>query len=150
MAHTFTHLLTHLIFSTKDRLPLLDETLRERLIPYIGGIIRELGGKTIAINGTADHVHILASLSPGKSISETLQIIKGNSSRWIHDTFPQNNTFSWQVGYGAFSVSESQREDVCKYIAGQQEHHRKITFEEEFLAFLKRHNIEYDPKYLWK
>jgi REP element-mobilizing transposase RayT len=94
MAHTFTHLLTHLIFSTKDRLPLLEDSLRERLFPYMGGIIRELGGKTIAINGTADHVHILASLSPAKSFSETLQVIKGNSSRWLHETFPQNSTFS--------------------------------------------------------
>jgi putative transposase len=150
MAHTFTNFLTHLIFSTKDRRPLLDAALQQRLYPYIGGIFRELGGSVIAINGPANHLHILALLPSDKAPAEILRLVKTNSSRWVHENFAEQRIFSWQIGYGAFAVSQSHRDDVCKYIAQQQEHHRKTTFEEEFLTFLEKHGIEYDPKYLWR
>jgi putative transposase len=150
MAHTYTHFLNHLIFSTKDHRPSLDALLRDRLFPYIGGIFRELGASVCAINGTADHVHILASLPPDKAISEIMRLVKTNSSRWVHQTFDDYKEFAWQIGYGGFSVSESGRQDVCNYIAAQEQHHKKMTFEEEFLAFLKKHGVQYDPNYLWK
>jgi REP element-mobilizing transposase RayT len=150
MAHTYTHFLNHLIFSTKDHRPLLDTVFRDRLFPYMCGIFRKLGASVSAINGTADHVHILVSLPPDKSVSDIMRLVKTNSSRWVHETLPEYKTFSWQIGYGGFSVSESGREDVCKYIASQEQHHKRMTFEEEFLLFLKKHGVKYDPKYLWK
>jgi putative transposase len=148
MAHTYTHFLAHLIFSTKDHRPLLDSSFRERLFPYMGGIFRTLGASVLAINGTADHVHILVSLPSDKAISEIMRLVKTNSSRLVHETLPEHKAFSWQIGYGGFSVSESGREDVCKYIAAQEQHHQKTSFEEEFLLFLKKHSVQYDPKYL--
>ncbi|MBI4658273.1 MAG: IS200/IS605 family transposase [Verrucomicrobia bacterium] len=149
MAHTYTNLLTHIIFSTKDRRPLLDDELRPRLFAYLGGIIRELDGTSRIINGPADHVHILASLAAKHSLSEVMRVLKANSSGWVRETFPNHKEFAWQIGYGAFSVSHSNRAAVEKYIANQEEHHRKVTFQEEYLAFLKKHEIAYDERYLW-
>ncbi len=150
MAHTYTNLLAHVIFSTKMRAPLIDAELRERLFPYMGGIIRELGGKALAINGTADHVHVLLLQSTEHSIEETMRVVKANSSRWIHEQWPQRGLFAWQRGYGAFSVSRSHVPTVVKYIREQEEHHRKMSFDEEFRLFLKRHGVEYEPQYLWR
>ncbi len=106
-------------------------------------------GTPIAINGMPDHVHLLIRYRADLSHSEMLQQIKGRSSKWINEAWPQRGQFSWQEGYGAFSVSESMKEDVRAYIAGQEEHHRKISFQDEFIAFLKRHGIEYDERYIW-
>jgi REP element-mobilizing transposase RayT len=150
MAHTYTHLLTHIIFSTKDRAPLLDAGLKERLFPYLGGIIRAHDGKALIINGPADHVHILASIAAKHSLSDLMRELKADSSGWVHETFPDRNSFGWQTGYGAFSVSHSSLADVEKYIASQEEHHRRVSFQEEFLAFLKRHEIEYDERFIWE
>jgi REP element-mobilizing transposase RayT len=150
MAHTFTHLLTHIIFSTKDRRPLLDADLKLRLFPYLGGIIRAHDGKALIINGPADHVHILASLAAKHSLSNLMRELKADSSGWIHKNFPNQQMFAWQIGYGAFNVSHSSLVEVEKYIANQEEHHRKISFQEEFVAFLKRHEIEYDERFLWE
>jgi putative transposase len=150
MAHTFTNLLMHLIFSTKDRVPTLEPDLKERLFPYMGGIFRELGGVPLLINGPTDHVHILAVLPAKLAVSEILNKVKSNSSGWVHKTFPMRMTFAWQLGYAAFSVSSSQKQPVLNYIADQEEHHRKISFKEEFVSFLKKHEIEYDEKYLWE
>jgi putative transposase len=150
MAHTFTHLLTHIIFSTKDRRPWLDADLKARLFPYLGGIIRAHDGKALAINGPADHVHILASLPAKHSLSDLMRELKADSSGWIHKHFPNQKTFAWQIGYSAFSVSHSSLADVEKYIANQEEHHRKISFQEEFVAFLKKHEIGYDERFLWE
>ena len=150
MAHTFTHLLTHIIFSTKDRRPLLDAGLKARLFPYLGGIIRAHDGKALIINGPADHVHILASLAAKHSLSDLMRELKADSSGWIHQNFPNQKTFAWQIGYGAFSVSHSNLAKVEKYIANQEEHHRKISFQEEFVTFLKRHEIQYDERFLWE
>ena len=107
MAHTFTHLLTHIIFSTKDRRPFLDAALKARLFPYLGGIIRAHDGNALIINGPTDHIHILASMAAKHSLSDLLRELKADSSNWIHKTFPARQSFAWQIGYGAFSVSHS-------------------------------------------
>jgi putative transposase len=150
MAHTFTHLLTHIVFSTKDRRPLLDADLKSRLFPYLGGIIRAHDGKALIINGPTDHVHILASLAAKHSLSDLMRELKADSSGWVHKTFSDRNLFGWQTGYGAFSVSHSNLAEVEKYIANQEEHHRKVSFQEEFLAFLKKHEIQFDERFLWE
>ena len=106
--------------------------------------------KTIKIGGVEDHIHILFSLPSTMAISKALQLIKGGSSKWIHETFSEQRGFAWQEEYGAFSVSVSQLDKTIKYIKGQEAHHRKMTFHEEFLALLKKHRIECDERYLWK
>lgn len=149
MAHTYTCLLNHIIFSTKERAPSLDADLKERLFSYMGGIVRELGGVALSINGPADHVHVLASLPPTIAPSEFLGKLKANSSGWVHKNFPQRQEFKWQVGYSAFSVSVSQKQVVLDYIANQEEHHRTVSFKEELIAFLKKHDVEYDERYVF-
>jgi putative transposase len=149
MAHTYINLLIHGIFSIKDRLPLIESEMKAELLPVIGGIVRNIKGKAYAINGTTDHLHILMSLPPSLSASEAMQKIKANSSRWIHEKWPKQKAFGWQEGYGAFSVSKSNVPDVIKYIDTQEEHHRKMTFKEEYISFLLKHDIDYDERYLW-
>ena len=105
MAHTFTNLLTHAIFSTKDRAPLLDAELTTKMVPYMIGILLELKAKTLAVNGVADHVHMLFATPPSLSVADVMRILKTNSSRWVHRTSPTRRMFGWQSGYGAFSVS---------------------------------------------
>jgi REP element-mobilizing transposase RayT len=150
MAHTFTNLLTHVIFSTKDRKPFLTDDIRPRVFAYMGGIVRDLNSKALIINGPADHAHLLISSSPTIALSELMRLLKTNSSKWIHETFSELSDFAWQTGYAAFSVSASNREQVERYIANQEEHHKTVTFQEEFIAFLTRHGISYDPKYIWE
>lgn len=149
MAHSYTRLLYHSIFSTKDRQPMVDDKLKARLHPYTGGIIRELRGTAIAIDGMEDHVHILALLPAAKSVADVLRTVKTNSSGWVHKTWPQRTDFAWQIGYAGFTVSESNVEEVRRYLLNQKEHHRHMTFQEEYIAFLKRHGIEYDDRYIW-
>jgi putative transposase len=150
MPQSYTCLLYHLVFSTKDREPWLQTELRPRLWEYLSGAIRSEGGFCLLANGVADHVHLLGRLRQDKAVSEVLRSIKANSSGWIHDAFPKLRGFHWQDGYGAFTVSQSQTETVRRYIANQEAHHRKLTFQEEFLTLLKAHEIEYDERYLWK
>ena len=138
----------HCVFSTKERRPLITPALRERLWPFLGGIARQNKMKAIEIGGVADHVHVLLSLPSTVSISKALQLIKGGSSKWVHETFPEHRLFAWQEKYGAFSVSVSQLDRIIGYIRNQQERHRKISFQDEFLALLKKHRIEYDERYL--
>jgi putative transposase len=149
MGHTYTNLLTHMIFSTKERRPFLDAPLKKKLFPYLGGIIRNLKGSALAINGPTDHVHILMALPPTIAIADAASKIKSNSSGWVHDEYKLCPQFKWQVGYGGFSVSESNVEAVKKYIADQEEHHKTMTFKEEFVAFLKKNKIKYDDRYIW-
>ena len=113
-------------------------------------MVREINGKAYSINGTADHVHLLINLPPTIALSDALKVVKANSSRWASERWVTKRSFGWQTGYGAFSVSRSNVPDVIKYIAGQEEHHRKITFKEEFIAFLKKHEINYDERYIWE
>ena len=147
---TYTSLTYHIIFSTKYRKPRIDVALRDDLFAYIGGIIRGEKGHLIEIGGTPDHVHILAGFHPTIAVSEMLQHIKGNSSKWINSEKRPRVKFEWQAGYGAFTVSMSQVPTVRKYIQTQEEHHSKLSFEDEFLAVLKRHNIDYDLRYVFE
>jgi REP element-mobilizing transposase RayT len=102
------------------------------------------------VNGTADHVHLLLRLPPSASIAEAMRVLKTNSSRWVHEKWPSRSTFGWQTGYGAFSVSQSNVSAVLHYIANQEEHHRQVSFQEEFVIYLQRHGIEYDERYIWQ
>jgi REP element-mobilizing transposase RayT len=119
------------------------------LYAYVGGIIRNENGTLVAAGGMPDHVHLLISLSRESSMSDILRQIKGSSSKWIHETIPELRGFAWQAGYAAFAVSYSQIETVKQYIATQADHHQTMTFQQEFLAFLRRHNLEFEERYLW-
>jgi len=148
MASTLTNLLYHVVFSTKERRELIDATLQPRLCEYIGGIIRSERGRALAIGGTKDHMHILAAFPPTATVSNMLQHIKGNSSKWIHDAC-HNAVFAWQNGYAAFSVSESAVASVTRYIAQQAEHHKRRNFMDELRTILKKNNISFDERYIW-
>jgi putative transposase len=149
MSHSYVSTLTHYVFSTKLRRKLITTDLQQRLWPFMGGIARENNMKALAIGGIEDHVHLLLSVPATIAIAKAVQLIKGGSSKWIHDTFPQHHDFAWQEGYGAFSVSVSHVRDTVAYIQAQEQHHRKKTFEEEFLLFLKKHGIEYDVRHVF-
>jgi REP element-mobilizing transposase RayT len=149
VAHSYISSLFHCVFSTKDRGKIIVPELQERLWPYMGGIAHANGLKALAIGGIEDHVHILLSLPSTLAVAKAIQLIKGNSSKWMHDTFPHMSHFAWQVGYGAFSIGISQIAATVTYIQNQQKHHRRKTFQEEFVSFLKKHNIEYDPRFVW-
>ena len=149
MPHTFANLLTHVVFSTKDRQPFLTSDLRTDLLAYVGGIVRNIHGKLLDSNAQPDHVHCLLSLPPALSVAEALRVIKSNSSLGVHDT-RRRAAFAWQTGYGAFSVSQSNVPSVVKYIRNQEQHHRKVSFQEEFVAFLRAHGIAYDERYIWE
>jgi len=149
MPHSFASLLVHLIFSTKNRACDLSPELAARLFPYMAGIVRERKGVPLIVNGPADHVHLLVYVSATESMADLLRVVKTNSSRWVHEQFPQQRGFGWQVGYGAFTVSGSRADDVRDYIAAHQEHHRRVSFQEEFLTFLRKHGMAYDERDLW-
>ncbi|PYS98015.1 MAG: IS200/IS605 family transposase [Acidobacteria bacterium] len=150
MAKSYTNLLYHLVFSTRDRRPLITPDRRARLYEYVGGAIRNEGGISLGIGGIEDHVHILAKLRPDKALSDLLRTLKANSSGWMHDVFPAAKNFYWQNGYGAFSVSSSQVPVVSNYIANQDRHHKNTSFRDEFIQILRAHKVEFDEKYLWK
>ena len=137
------------MFSTKERHRLITPALREQLWPYLDGIARQNEMKALAVGGIEDHVHIVLSIPSRMEIAKALQLIKGGSSKWIHDTFSNQRGFAWQEGYGAFSIGISQLEATIAYVNSQPEHHHKRTFEEEFLAILDRHGIVYDLRYVW-
>jgi REP element-mobilizing transposase RayT len=139
----------HCIFSTKERVPLIDLDLESRLWPYLGGIARQNEMKALAIGGTTDHLHTLLSLPGTMAVSKAMQLLKGGSSKWVHEAFPMLSKFSWQEGYGAFSVSLSQVDKTIAYINGQKEHHRNRSFQEEFLEYLRRHRIDHDPRHVF-
>jgi len=144
---SYTNLLYHIVYATKERAPLITNTLGPRLHEYLGGTVRGLGGTALEINGTNDHVHILSKLRPTISVSDFLSKLKSGSSG-----FAKRQTavrFGWQARYGAFTVSESQVERVRKYIRNQKEHHRKQSFEEEFRALLRAHHIDFDEAHPW-
>jgi REP element-mobilizing transposase RayT len=148
MASTFTNLLFHIVFSTKDRTPSIHEGLRERLYEYMGGIIRGERGTLLEIGGVPDHLHLLAKLKSDISVAEMVRLVKSNSSKWVNESIDPTGRFEWQTGYGAFSVSESQAKKVQKYIQTQESHHAKVSFKDELITLLKKHGIEYDERYL--
>jgi REP element-mobilizing transposase RayT len=139
----------HYVFGTKQRQRIITPRLQERLWPFIGGIARQNKMKAIEVGGVEDHVHILVSLPGTLSISKAAQLIKGGSSKWIHENFPEQRLFACQEKYGGFGVSVSQLENIIGYIRKQPEHHRTMTFQEEFLALLKKHRVEFDERYIW-
>jgi putative transposase len=149
MANTFTSLHYHLVFSTKKREPWIRQNIEDRVWKFLGGIARENGIKPIKIGGMPDHIHMAVGLPATMAISEAAKLIKGGSSAWIKETFPGTRGFAWQDGYGGFTVSKSNLEEVVCYIETQREHHRIKTFQEEYRAFLDRHEIAYKEKYLW-
>lgn len=147
MPHTSGNTLLHFIFSTAQRRPLIKPEFRDDLFAYLGGIVREMRGTALMINGDVDHVHMLIRVQPVHSAAAIVRVFKTNSSRWVREK--HSPKFGWQTGYGAFSVSESNVAPVTRYIAGQHEHHKKRSFQEEFVAFLKRNHVEYDERYIW-
>lgn len=146
--HSFTSCLVHCVWSTKNREASLDSELRERLWPYLGGIARENKMKALAVGGTADHVHVLISLPATISVAKAIQLLKGNSSKWIHETFPTMRSFEWQEGYCAFSIGISAVDPTVAYIRNQTEHHRTRSFRKEFAAMLRKHGFTCDESML--
>ena len=146
--HSFTSIFVHCVWSTKNREPLLTSDVRDRLWPYLGGIARENKIKALAIGGAADHVHALVSLPATLSVAKALQLLKGNSSKWVHETFQKMRSFEWQEGYGAFSIGVSGVDATVAYIRNQAEHHRARSFRDEFRAMLQRHGFDYDERML--
>ena len=134
----------HVVFSTKERRPWITPDLEARLWQYTGGIARENKMRALKVGGVTDHLHVLLTLPSTLAIARAVQLLKGNSSKWIHETFPHYATFEWQEGYGAFSIGVFGIGDTIKYIESQAEHHRKMTFKEELEAILKKHSIEYE------
>jgi putative transposase len=149
MAQSLAQIYVHIVFSTKGHFPFIQSDVESELFAYMGAAIKRVEGVPHLINGTADHVYILTSLPRTITLSKYIEEIKRNSSRWIKTKNSNYQKFAWQSGYGAFSVSSSQKGAVARYIAEQKEHHRKITFKEEFLVFLKKYNVKYDEQYVW-
>ncbi|MBE3070696.1 MAG: IS200/IS605 family transposase [Planctomycetes bacterium] len=149
MGHTYASILLHVVFSAKDRQRSIEESFRQRLYEYMAGVARGEFGRALAIGGTADHVHALLSIGTDLSVGEVMGKWKGLSSGWVHKTVPAAKAFGWQAGYAAFSVSPSSAQRVVRYIAGQVEHHKRQTFEDELRLLLDRHGIAYDPQHLW-
>lgn len=150
MANTYTQIHLHLIFAVKYRTGIIQKAWKDELYKYITGIIQGNNHKLIIINGMSDHIHILVGVRPNQSISDLLQDIKGSSSKWINEKGFVKGKFEWQEGYAAFSYGKSQIKDVIKYIENQEEHHKKRTFREEYLAFLDAFEVDYDEKYIFK
>jgi putative transposase len=148
MSSTQGSLYYHLVFNTHDRLRWIDTSWQEPLAQYIGGIVRDIKGIAIEIGGDSDHSHILAGLKANYCISDSLRIIKSGSSKWVHESIGLKS-FQWQVGYGAFTIRSSDVEVMRGYIKNQREHHRKKTFQEEYIELLKEYGIEFDERYLW-
>ena len=148
MSSTHLSLHAHVVFGTKHQRPLIDAEWRPRFHAFIGGAIRTLEVVPEAVGGVADHVHLLIGFRATHRLADVMRDVKRVSSAWVHETIGDKE-FQWQDGYGAFSVSASAREKVKTYIANQEEHHRKKTFQEEYVELLKLSGVEYDPKYLW-
>lgn len=147
MPVTYTNLVYHVVFSTKDRQPLIEDAVRERLYAYIGGVVRSHGGLLMEIGGMPDHVHLLARFRPDASIAEMVRLIKANSSKWMNERPDATERFQWQAGYGAFSVSESRIAAVREYIQNQKEHHARVSWRDEMVVLLRKHGIEMDERF---
>jgi REP element-mobilizing transposase RayT len=149
MGSTLTNLIYHVIFSTKDREPAIIPEIRDEFHRYLGGIVKGEGGVLLQIGGMPDHIHMVIKLKPIYALSEIMKKVKGSSSKWINEQNRLMDRFSWQEGYGAFTVSESQTAAVIRYVGDQENHHRTLSFKDEFLLILNRHEVEYDARYLW-
>lgn len=149
MPQSLARILVHLIYSTKNRERLITPELIPKLGALQAGIYKDLGCPAIEIGGTADHVHSLFLFSKTIELCDVIEEVKKGSSRWMKNQGPEFRDFYWQSGYGAFSVSQSHEEMVCQYIRNQEEHHREMSFQDEFRAFLRKYKIEYDERYVW-
>jgi putative transposase len=147
---SYTQLTYHIVYATKYRSPTIRDIIRDRLYEYIGGTLRAKKGHLIEIGGMADHVHVLARLSPTFAVADVIRTVKANSSRWMNEQPEVMPLFEWQKGYGAFTVSYSRIEAVQHYIRNQREHHRVKSFQEEYIEFLERHQIEFRLEYLFE
>ena len=150
MANTYTQLYIHCVFAVKYRAAMLQPSWDERLRLFITAIVQNHKHKMLAINNMEDHLHFFVGLNPGQSIAEMMQLVKGDSSEWINQERLTRQKFQWQNGYAAFSHAKSQLDTVVKYIHNQQEHHRKVTFLEEYQKMLKNFAVEYDERYIFK
>ena len=146
---SYTSLAYHIVFSTKERRPMIAPEILPRLIQYFGGLVRNLEGQMIEANGPENHFHILAILSHKIAVADCLREIKSRASGWVHETFAGMHGFGWQDGYSAFTVSRSAIPEVARYVRIQQEHHKTMTFEEELVRMLKKHGIKYDERYVF-
>lgn len=149
MAHSYSQLLLHIVFSTKHRKLWLTDEVQDRLYPYMAGIVGSEGGVVLALGGMPDHIHLCLRWRTDAAISDLLRNVKANSSRWIHEIWPELSEFAWQEGYGVFTVSASQLDTVVAYIGDQKKHHEKRSFESEFTLLLEQHGIEFDSRYLF-
>ncbi len=149
MPHTYISNLVHYVFSAKERRKLLSPEIQTQLFPYLGGIARQNRMKALAVGGIEDHVHILLSLPATLDVAKAAQLIKGGSSKWLNDNYFKRREFAWQEGYGAFTISISHVPETLAYIQNQAKHHAKRDFKTEFIAFLKKHEIDYDEQYIW-
>jgi putative transposase len=148
MANTFTQIYLHLVFAVQDRISLIQPEWKDELYKYITGIVKNNKHKLIAINGMLNHVHIAIGYKPHQLIPDLLQDIKGSSSTWINEKKFVRGHFNWQAGYGAFSFSHSHIDAVVKYIANQEQHHKKKTFREEYIEMLKKYDVPFSEKYI--
>lgn len=149
MSNTYTKIYIHYVFSTKDRHPLIKPEYEENLWSYLGGIAQKNHMVPISISGTADHIHGLVIIPPTVCVAKGVQLLKGGSSKWMNDHHVGDRSFKWQKGYGAFSVSESRVLAVTKYIRNQKEHHKALSFKEEYLGFFKEYRIDYEDRYVF-
>ncbi len=149
MAQSLSQILLHLVFSTKNREPWVRPEVRPALHAYLAGAVRALNAEAYRVGGVADHVHIACTLPRTLSVSKLLEEIKKSSSAWIKQQTPTCQGFAWQAGYGAFSLGQSQLAALIAYIDNQEEHHRKRTFKEEYIEFLKLYGVDYDERYVW-
>ena len=150
MPQSLARVVLHVVFSTKNREPFLkDADLRKRLHAYMAGVMQRIGCEPILIGGVEDHVHVLCNLSRTVTIAQLVEEAKKSPSKWVKEQGPQYREFFWQTGYGAFSVSQSNVEQVRAYIATQEEHHRKVSFQDEFRALCRKHGVEIDDRYAW-
>lgn len=148
MSGTFSILLVHVVFSTKEREPWINTSIARRLHPYMGGIVRTHDAAALAIGGAEDHVHLLVRMKTDQALADLMRMVKARSSRWIHERFPTHREFAWQEGYAAFSVSKSNEAAVKRYIENQAEHHARRGFKEELIELLERSGVEYDKRYV--
>jgi putative transposase len=139
----------HIVFSTKNRQRLIGADWSDELYAYMSATIEPTRSVLLCAGGTSDHVHLLISMGREASVAELVRLMKSNSSTWVHEKFPSLGSFGWQAGYAAFSVSYSQLEQVKAYIRNQADHHRKVSFQDELRALLRKHNIEWDERYIW-
>jgi REP element-mobilizing transposase RayT len=149
MPQSLSRVLVHLIFSTKERSPCLSPGIQSELHPYLAVVLRDNDCPSLKVGGAEDHVHLLFGLSRTLAVAKAVEIVKTSSSKWIKSKVPEFMAFHWQGGYGAFSVSQSHAEAVVQYIEGQAEHHRRVTFQEEFRAFLARYQVPHDERFMW-